>query len=133
MATTAQQSDAMGALSEASDAIESDLNPDRFDGFSTCGFASITGIDGRRSFVRQIKEQFEEQNGRYQIELDGLELVMHSAHDSGYTLSIVNDREFISGAEYQRLDYQQRIHEILLGVLKDNDLAQGARIKTRMD
>lgn len=141
---TDTEHDMVAALDDTSEHVAHEFDPDDYVGMSTCGFASITNIDGRSSFVRRVKSLadtdlidwvYQDQNGSYRIEIGSLELSLsHSDYHGCYRLSIVNTTELCHGANYQRMDAQERLHDLVLERLRSEwSLLEDAYRTSRID
>lgn len=139
---TENQRELIAALDDTSEHVNWEFDEDEYQGASTIGFASVKGIDGRKSFVRSVRSAAENddipyvqegQNGGYKIDVGGLEMSVSSGHNSGYRLSITNIRDFMSGPAHQRLDVREKLHSLALERLQKNGYLQEAYVRSRMD
>lgn len=139
--TDAQQ-ELVSTLDDVAEHVAWEFDPEEYEGFSTCGFASIKNIDGRGSFVQRVKSLAEsdhpavterERRSDYVISVGGASLRLSPERDSGYRLSLTNVSDFRSGPEYQRLDVRRRLHELVLGRLQYNGYCDRGRVHGRMD
>lgn len=147
---TDPQHNMLGTLDDVAEHVAHEYDPDEYRGISTIGFAKIESIDGRSSFVQRAKsladnpnvtgvqrdQRMPASNGRVapiQISVGRPTLRLAPLHDSGYTLSITNVSDFQSGPEHQRLDVQERLHELVLQRLRYHGYCDDARVHARMD
>lgn len=138
---TESQKRLIGVLDDVAEHVAYEADPDDYPEFSTIGFASIKGIDGRCSFaslVRRLADSrydqvYEDQNGAYRIEVAGLELSLMDGH-RGYRLSITNTGRYVPGKKNQLLCVQKDLHRYVLQRLQMHDfLTDGAYVHGRMD
>lgn len=137
---TEAQRDLIETLDDVSEHVAWEFNPDEYQGFSTAGFANIH-FSGNSSLYRLLTslaasdcEHVErDARGNITASFGRLELSVYERHNSGYKLSIVNVRDYISGPEHQRLDARKRLHSLVLERLREHGYLDGARIYTRMD
>lgn len=128
------------ALDDTSEHVSWEFESDEYNGPSTLGFAHIDNVDGRCSFIRNIKSMsalsrvdwITESNNRYMIEIGGLNLSVRNSN-SGYRISIDNVKDYVVGPEYQRLDVQERLHNLVLHRLQIHGYLKDARVYTKMD
>lgn len=118
-----------------------------YDGFAAAGFAHITAIDGRCSFVQRSKtladnpkitefRRTASRSGRVsgvEIEAGCLRMTLKPAYDSGYRLSVSNIGELMEGPEFQRLDVREDIHSLVLEAFQNDGYLPDARVRSRMD
>lgn len=140
---TEREESLLGALDDTSEHVAYEFDPDDYVGMSTCGMASITSIDGRSSFVKLVKSLAdtdivpgvnEDHNGSYKIEIGSLELFLsHSEYHGCYRLSITNTQDLCIGPNFQRMDAQERLHDLVLERLRYNGFLEGARRTSRID
>lgn len=146
---TEAQTGLFETLDGVAEHVSCEFEPDDYQGISTIGFAHITNIDGRSSFVQRAKSLADcDAGGRVErdarnpvagrvksvkIEVGGLELRLAPSHDSGYRLSVSNVSDFRDGPEHQRLDVRERLNRLMLQRLQYNGYCDDAWVSTRMD
>lgn len=143
---TDAQHEMVGDLDDVAEHVAWEFDADEYQGMSTCGMASITNIDGRSSFVRRVKSlatsdavDWIRNAGRpdvdkYVIEIGSLDLLLtHSEYHGCYRLSLTNIGEIMGGPEMQRMDVQERLHDLVLERLRYRGYLDDARRTSRMD
>lgn len=139
-ALTDEQWDVTTSLDDAIQHCHFEIDPDQYRGVSTCGFASIADVDGRRKFMRRIKSNAEEDRHHYQgtrngvsIEIGGWRITVHEdSYRGGYRVSI-SDQTILHGPDIQRLDFQERLHREFLRRMQQNGYLEEARVTSRID
>lgn len=138
---TETQTQMVADMDDVAEHVAWEFDADEYEGLSACGFAHITNIDGRSSFVKRIKSLADsrspivlhnERRDEYDISVGGLELSLRNGHN-GYQLSVTNVQDFRPGPEFQRMDVRERLHSLVLGRLQYNGYLEGAWVKSRMD
>lgn len=135
-----------GAIDDALEHLASEWDREEYRGVSTCGFGRIKGLDGRKSLVRGLKllardDDYPQytlsgrKNDRVTIEVAGWQLSLSPNHDSGYSLSVTGFPDHYGvGADVQRMDLQERVHELILERLQSYwGLAEDAYVYSRID
>lgn len=148
---TEAQDHLVGALDDAAEHVMWEWDKPDPHGIGTCGFAHITNIDGRGSFVQRAKSLADNDavewvtrdrrnpvRGRVApvaIEIGSLELRLAPDHDGGYRLSISNVAELVGGPAHQRLDVRRELHRLLLERLRGEwgYFNERTRVHGRMD
>lgn len=128
------------ALDDTAEHVSWEFDENNYIGTSTAGFAHIGSIDGRCSFIQNVKslssipevDCVSESRNAYNIEVGNLELSIMNLSD-GYRVSVSNVRNYVSGPNYQRLDVQERLHRLVLNRLKSRGYLTDARVFTRID
>lgn len=132
------------ALDDAIEHLHWEFDVSDYQGPSTCGMASIWGIDGRGSFVRRMDAlasndsapQIErDRRGHLRVDIGGVEFLLRKNNRaSGYRLSITDVAIPDLGANWQRMDVQERLHQLLLNRLQDEwDYLDRAMVTSRID
>lgn len=135
-----EQWDLIGTLDDVSEHVFYELDLDDYRGPSTCGMASIKGIDGRSKLVRRAKSvadlrnrHVEHDGDGFQLTIGGLEMILKPGHESGYWLSVSNLPEITQSPDYQRLDLQERVHRLVLERFQYNGYLADAYVSSRID
>lgn len=137
---TDSQYDLIVALDDTAEHVSWEFDASNYQGPSTLGFAHIGDIDGRCSFIQNIKslssipevDCVSESRNAYTVEVGALELSIMDL-SSGYRVSVSNVKDYISGPEYQRLDVQERLNELVLHRLQSRGYLRDSRVITRID
>lgn len=148
---TEAQDHLVSALDDAAEHVMWEWDQPDPHGIGTCGFAHITNIDGRSSFVQRAKSLADSDavdwvsrdrrnpvRGRVApiaIEIGSLELRLAPSHDSGYRLSVSNIAQLVGGPAHQRIDVREELHRLLLQRLRNEwgYFNERARVYSRMD
>lgn len=139
MSLTDGQHRLVGALDYAVEHLHHEFDRDEYRGASTCGFGWIDIRDGRCSFVRLFRSLAESddpnvretRSGTYIAEIGGVRLQL-SGTGSGYRLS-VSVSDVVDGADHQRMDAQERIHDLILQGLRHDGYLEEAHRRSRVD
>lgn len=143
---TDAQTHAMNALDDVAEHVAWEFDPDEWRGVSTCGMAHVAIPDGRASFIQRVRsladvddeyvdwiEHAPRNRDGYRISIGGLDLSLRDGYRD-YRLSITNIGEIVGGPEMQRLDVQERLHQLVLDRLQyDWDYLADSRVRSRMD
>lgn len=143
---TDAQSEMVGALDDVAEHVAWEFDPEQYSGPSTCGFARIRGLDGRKTFVKRVKTLAvagavgnsivrESRNGGYIIDVGSLQMRLgEDSYHGGYSLSVTNLADIMDGPEFQRIDVQEEVHRLVLNRLQlEWDMAHEARVTSRID
>lgn len=129
------------ALDVASKSVSNNFDADEYKGLSTLGFAHISNVSGNSSFIRGIKSlanehsenRVSENNGRYKVSFNSLELSVSKSHGGGYRVSVSNVSNFVNGPEYQRMDVREKLNQLVLDSLQNCGYLNDSYVSSRMD
>lgn len=137
---TNEQWDLIAAVDDAIEHCHFEIDADDYRGPSTCGFASIVDVDGRRKFMRRLKANLEADRHNFsnattgvgEIHMGGFRIVITEDYQGGYRVSIAQ-QNILGGPDIQRLDFQERLHREFLNRMRYNGYLEEARLRSRMD
>jgi hypothetical protein len=112
------------ALDDTSEHIAWEFNGFTHYGPGTEGSAYIENIDGRCSFIQNLKSLADEpeidfitySNGSYHVKVGKMKLLIQN--NNGYTVKLDNVRDYVTGIEYKRVGVNKRLNQLVLQRLK---------------
>jgi hypothetical protein len=113
------------ALDDTSEHIAWEFNAEIVNsGPGTEGSAYIENIDGRCSFIQNLKSLADEpeidfitySNESYHVKIGKMKLLIQNTN--GYTVKLDNVRDYVTGIEYKRVDVNKRLNQLVLQGLK---------------
>jgi len=139
---TDSQREILGDIDDVAEHVAFEFDPNQYAGIGTCGFAWISNIDGRCSFVRRCRSLADsdatdvvtfDRNNNMVIDCGQLEMLLQTDYSGGYCLSVTNVRDIIGGPSHQRIDAREAINSLVKERLQYNGYIPDARVKSRMD